>query len=166
MKKTHVFTKTIWQIIIYFFEILSISFLITYLTNYLDTIMTYMEFLERMILSYTIYQIIVIVILTNLNDIQKDSYLALITTLKLCLLYSESNDPEIKKYIFTIINHQLDKSVFNSALFNQIYEKLQTNLDFLTETQLRVELINAEHCYEATSLNWKYSFLLRLSIFK
>ncbi len=115
-----------------FFEILSISFLITYLTNYLDSIMIYMKFLEKMTLSYTIYQIIVI--LTNLNDIQKDSYLALITTLKFCLLYSESHDLEIKKHILTIINHQLNKSIFNSALFNQAYEKLQTNLDILTET--------------------------------
>lgn len=166
MKKIHILEKTLKQIILYLFELLAVSFCITSLTNYLEPITTYMVFLERMLLSYTIYQIMVVVILTNINDIQKDAYLAWITTLKFCLLYKESHSNELKTILLQKIHDQLKKSTFNTLSFREGYENLLKNLDSLTMVQIQAELINAEHCYEMVSLNWRYSFILRLPIFK
>ena len=36
------------------------------------------------------------------------------------------------------------------------------NIDKLTKDNIEMEIINAEHRYELNSLNWRFSFLLRL----
>lgn len=79
-----------------------------------------------MILAYTIYQILVIVILTNLNDIQKDSWLAWITTLKLTLLYIETGDQKVEMNLSKNLEHQLNNSTFNSLFFKKAYENFTT----------------------------------------
>ena len=48
-------------------------------------------------MCYMVYQILVLVILTNINDIERDSCLAYIRVLKKCLLYIEMNEENIKK---------------------------------------------------------------------
>ena len=125
-----------------------------------------MQFLERMIFSYSIYQILVVVILTNINDIEKDAYLAYITMLKYCLVYAETKDRQLKEYILTGIEKQLDSSVFNLLEIRAAYEKLKMNIDQIDECNVKLEMISAEHHYEMASLNWKFSFLLRCDCFK
>ena len=147
-------------------ELLSVSLFFTYLTTFLAPITSSILFLERMILAYTIYQILVIVILTNLNDIQKDSYLAWITTLKLTLLYTETRDQKVKIALNKNLEHQLNSSTFNSLIFKNAYENLQQNLDTVDETSVKLELIIAEQQFEIQSLNWKFSFLLRSRFIK
>lgn len=119
-----------------------------------------------MVLAYTIYQILVIVILTNLNDIQKDSYLAWITALKLTLLYIDTSDQKVKIALINYLKHQLKNSTFNSLSFKKAYENLQQNLVKLDETTIKLELILAEQQFELQSLNWKFSFILRSRFFK
>lgn len=147
-------------------ELLSVSLFFTYLTTFLAPITSSILFLERMILAYTIYQILVIVILTNLNDIQKDSYLAWITTLKLILLYTETRDQKVKIALNNNLEHQLNSSTFNSLIFKNAYENLQQNLDTVDETSVKLELIIAEQQFEIQSHNWKFSFLLRSRFIK
>lgn len=98
MKKIYTFTKTLWQIILYLFEVIGVSIFMAYLTTFVSNIDSLFEFIERTIMCYTVYQILVIVILTNINDIEKDSCLAYITNLKKCLLYTGT-----KKSILKII---------------------------------------------------------------
>ena len=105
-------------------------------------------------------------ILTNLNDIQKDSYLAWITTLKLTLLYTETRDQKVKIALNKNLEHQLNSSTFNSLIFKNAYENLQQNLDIVDETSVKLELIIAEQQFEIQSLNWKFSFLLRSRFIK
>lgn len=93
MKKSSMISKTLVQIIVYLFEVLSVSFVMTYVTHiYLEPLLSYMDLIERMLMAYTIYQILVVVILTNINDIAKDSCWAYATTLKMCLIYLETRD--------------------------------------------------------------------------
>ena len=166
MKKSHIITKTLFQIFLYLIELLSVSLFITYLTDLLDPITSRIIFLERMILAYTIYQILVIVILTNLNDIQKDSWLAWITTLKLTLLYIETGDQKVEMNLSKNLEHQLNNSTFNSLFFKKAYENLQQNLESLDETTIKLQLIIAEQQFELQSLNWKFSFILRTRFIK
>lgn len=167
MNKADIISKKFIQIVVYLFELLAVAFLITLCTHYcIESISTYMQFVERMLLSYSIYQILVVVILTNLNDIEKDSYLAYLTTLKYCLIYAKTKSEDLKDLILDRIEKQLDVSIFNLLSTRLAYEKLKVNIDQITEENIELEIIAAEHMYEMTNLNWKFSFLLRCRIFK
>ena len=167
MKKSSMISKTLVQIVVYLFELLSVSFAITYVTHvYLEPLLSYIDLIERMLTAYTIYQILVIVILTNINDIAKDCYLAYATTLKMGLLYLETRDEKIKVAMIDRIDKLMDPAKFNSPNVWNAYVSLKQNLDVITKTQIEMELITAEHCCESATLNWRYSFLLRLPIFK
>ena len=162
MKKIYILSKTLTQIFVYLIEVIGISTLLAYLSTYIQKTCTTFDFIERCIMCYTIYQILVVIILTNLNDIQKDLLLAYITNLKKCLLYIETKQEYIKKSILNNIDYQLKKDTFNTNEMIKAYKHIKENIDNLTKNNIEMEIINAEHCYELNSLNWKFSFLLRL----
>lgn len=162
LKRSDIIIKTIWQILLYVIEVGGASAALTFLSNYLEPISSTMSLVERMMLSYSIYQILVVVILTNLNDIKKDSYLAWITILKLCLIYVNDPNEELKNTILKYINYQLDNGTFNNLEIRKGYQNLKENLDVLNETQVDTEIVIAEHNYETVTLNWRFSFILRL----
>lgn len=93
MKNRYIFTKTIWQILLYLIEVIGVSVLLAYLTTSIKKIDCLYDFIERSIMCYTVYQILVVIILTNINDIEKDSCLAYITNLKnvYCILKQKKN---------------------------------------------------------------------------
>ena len=78
----------------------------------------------------------------------------------------ESKNETIKAILLNIIDEQLDPGRFNILDTRKKYEYLKANLDILNVTQINLQLAEAEHSYEAATLNWRYSFLLRLRIFK
>lgn len=162
MKKTHIITKSIFQVLLYIFEVIGISLLITLILNYFKPIESIVEFVETMILAYTIYQILVLVILTNLNDIKKDSYLTLLSTLKLCKIYLESKDINLKMNIIKKIDKQLDLGTFNIMEIRYMYEYIKNNFESLSGLELDIYIVQAEHNYEMVSLNWRFSFILRV----
>ena len=162
MKKIYFSTKTLTQIFIYLVEVVGVSVLLAYLSTFIQKTCTMYDFIERCITCYTLYQILVIIILTNLNDIQKDLLLAYITNLKKCLLYVETKKDYIKKDILKNIDYQLEKSTFNRNDVINSYKNIKNNIDNLTKDNIEIEIINAEHRYELNSLNWKFSFLLRI----
>ena len=162
MKKIYILSKTLTQIFVYLIEVIGISTLLAYLSTFIQKTCTTFDFIERCIMCYTIYQVLVVIILTNLNDIQKDLLLAYITNLKKCLLYIETKQENIKKSILNNIDYQLKKDTFNTNEMIKAYKHIKENIDNLTKDNIEMEIINAEHCYELNSLNWKFSFLLRL----
>ena len=162
MKNLFVITKTIWQIILYVIEVFGISILFAYLSTYIKDICDNFELIERIILCFTIYQILILVILTNLNDIHKDSYLAYKTLLKKCILYVDFKDNNIKHDILSTVKYQLDNATFNSKYLQDKYILIQNNVNKLNKLYLQNVLIIAEHQYEYWALNWHYSFLLRI----
>ena len=94
MKKLYYITKTITQIFLYLIEVVGISIILAYFSTFLEAYTTLYNFIERCISFYTIYQILVVVILTNINDIQKDLTLSYMTNLKkhfylLCTLLTQ-----------------------------------------------------------------------------
>lgn len=162
MKKIYFATKTLAQIFIYLVEIVGVSVLLAYLSTFIQKTCTTYDFIERCITCYTLYQILAIIILTNLNDIQKDLLLAYITNLKKCLLYVETKKDYINKDILKNIEYQLKNSTFNSEETRNAYKNLKQNIDKLTKDNIEMEIIKAEQRYELNSLNWKFSFLLRI----
>ena len=162
MKKIYILSKTLTQIFVYLIEVIGISTLLAYLSTFIQKTCTTFDFIERCIMCYTIYQVLVVIILTNLNDIQKDLLLAYVTNLKKCLLYIETKQEYIKKSILNNIDYQLKKDTFNTNEMIKAYKHIKENIDNLTKDNIEMEIINAEHCYELNSLNWKFSFLLRL----
>ena len=162
MKKRYFISKTITQIIIYLFEVVSISILFAWLSTFLKETCTTYDFFERCITCYTLYQILVVIILTNINDIEKDLLLAYITNLKKCILYIDTKQNYIKKDILKNIDYQLEKSTFNRNDVINSYKNIKNNIDNLTKDNIEMEIITAEHFYETNSLNWRFSFLLRL----
>ena len=162
MKKIYYSTKTLTQIFIYLVEVVGVSVLLAYLSTFIQKTCTMYDFIERCITCYTLYQILVIIIITNLNHIQKDLLLAYITNLKKCLLYVETKKDYIKKDILKNIEYQLKNSTFNSEETRNAYKNLKQNIDKLTKDNIEMEIIKAEQRYELNSLNWKFSFLLRI----
>lgn len=165
MKIIFFVTKTIWQIMLYAIELISISFLLAYLTTLIQRCNSVWSFIERVLLCYSFYQIIVLIILNNLNDIEKDSCLAYITNIKKILLYKETKSEYIKDDVLKNINYQLEYGTINNRKYKEAYiivKKELENINNIDKSYIEMELINAEHKYEAVSLNWKYSFLLRL----
>lgn len=162
MKKIYFFTKTIWQILLYLIEVIGVSILLAYVTTLIKESDCLYDFIERSIMCYTLYQILVVVILTNINDIEKDSCLAYISNLKKCLLYIETKEEYIKEDILANIEYQLDTETINNQKFINSYMIIKNNIDNLKSSNINIELINAEKNYELNSLNWRFSFLLRL----
>lgn len=165
MKKRHFITKTIWQIFLYAFEVIFVSLFFTWISTLLCKCYSLWDYIERFLICYTMYQLLVIIILNNINDIAKDSCLAYITNLKKALLYADSNNKNIKKDIIKNINYQLDNGTINNNEYRRAYELLKKyieNTKSVEKSYIECELINAEHRYELISLNWRYSFFFRL----
>src|SRR5574344_1104775 len=125
MQKKYTISKTLIQIFAYLIEVIGISLILAYLTTLIQKSCSTYDFIERSVMCYTIYQILVVVILTNLNDIQKDILLAYITNLKKCLLYIETKQLYIKTDILKNIDYQLEKDTFNNDNVIESYKKIK-----------------------------------------
>ena len=84
------------------------------------------------------------------------------TNLKKLLLYKETKSENIKKDVLKNIDYQLDHGTFNNDSVLKSYRLIKDNIDKVNEENIKMELINAEHIYELNSLNWRFSFLLRI----
>ena len=162
MKKIFIITKTIWQILLYLIEVIAITLLLVYISTFIKEICTTFEFIERCIMCYALYQFLFIFILTNINDILKDSYLAYATILKKCILYIKTKNEYTKANILNNIDYQLDRATFNNNDFREKYKYIKANIDNLDLDKINMQLIEAEHMLSASYLNYKLSFLLRI----
>ena len=162
MKRGSIITKTIFQIFVYLTELFGISFALTCLFHFcVEPILSYMQFIETLAMSYAIYQILVSIILTNINDIAKDSYLMYIAVLKHCLLYLKHRDESTKNNLLQKITEVLEPKHIITTDVRDACKKIESNLDKINEQIINAELINAECSFEFATLNWRYSFLLR-----
>lgn len=165
IKKNYLITKRIFQIFLYLLEVVGISYILTFITNIFWQIENFIDFIERMTIFYTFYQIVIFGILQQLNDIKKDEYLALLSMYKYVELYNADKRDYIKKDIINLINHQLDSTMLNDNDIRKEYIEIKKVLDSnqsFDDTLLKVKIIKYEHCCEEAVLNWKYSILTRI----
>lgn len=165
IKKYHILTKTVFQICLYGLEIGVFCGGATFASIMpFDTgnAITTIEIMERFALFYGFYQLIVFLILTNLNDIQADEYLALKNTAELASLSLESQSTQLEQQVRSLVDKQLESDVFNDMNVRKSYRNIvacsaQNNL-----VGIKQITIWASHCSELATLNWRFSFLLRI----
>lgn len=165
LKKVYLITKRISQIALYFVEMLGISYLLTIIANKCYPPANAIDFIERITIFYALYQMIILGILQQLNDIKKDEYLAILTMYKYIDLYNTDKNEHLKIMLDNLAKKQLDNSMMNDNVIRQDYLKIKETIESGGEfnpTLVKTKIINYEHCYEEASLNWKYSILLRI----
>lgn len=162
IKKKHIRSKTIWQIFMMFLEIVVIVGGLTWSSSVLWEFESGLDILERVGLFYGFYQILTYIILSNLNDIKADEFLALRNTASIALKACEYNDEAWKDIAKDQIDKQLDSCVFNDMLVRKNYGVLKQCIDENAIKNIEYMIIWAEHCAEESQLLWRFSFLLRL----
>ena len=165
IKKYHIFTKTVFQIFLYGLEIGVLCGGATFLSIKLfdaNNTITTIEIMERFALFYGFYQLIVFLILTNLNDIQADEYLALKNTTELASLSLESKSAQLEQQVRRLVDRQLKGDVFNDTNVREGYRNIVACLDQNNLVGIKQISIWASHCSEMARLNWRFSFLLRV----
>lgn len=162
IKKKHIRSKTIWQIFMMFLEIVIIVGGLTWSSSGLWEFESGLDILERVGLFYGFYQILTYIILSNLNDIKADEFLALKNTASIALKACEYNDEAWKDIAKDQIDKQLDSGVFNDMLVRKNYGVLKQCIDENAIKNIEYIIIWAEHCAEESQLLWRFSFLLRL----
>lgn len=165
IKKYHILTKTVFQICLYVLEIGVFCGGATFMSIMpFDTgnAITTIEIMERFALFYGFYQLIVFLILTNLNDIQADEYLALKNTAELASLSLESQSTQLEQQVRSLVDKQLESDVFNDTNVRKSYSNIVTCLVQNNLVGIKQITIWASHCSELATLNWRFSFLLRI----
>ncbi len=162
VEKHHIIIKTIWQVFVLFVEIGLIAGGLTWGSYYFLQFESVVDVIERFLLFYGVYQLLAFIILSNINDIKADEYLALMTNASLAAKACEYNDGNTKKTIYRIIDKQLDSGMFNDCDVRDKYRQLKQLVDSNNIRGIEYMIIWANHCCEATKLQWKYSFILRL----
>ena len=162
IKRKHIRSKTIWQIFLMFLEISVIVGGLTWVSGLLWDFESGLDVLERVGLFYGFYQILTYIILSNLNDIKADEFLALKNTASIALKACEYNDEIWKGIAKDQIDKQLDSGVFNDMLVRQNYGVLKQCIDENAVKNIEYMIIWAEHCAEEIQLLWRFSLLLRL----
>ena len=164
--KSHVIIKTIFQILLYLFEIICIAGLCTYISFliYPASDSEYsISILERFALFYGFYQILIFVVFNTINDIQADEYLALHTACEHALLACKYNDEKSKDLLIrTIENKQLSSTTFNDISVRECYINLITCIKECNIPAIESLKITSNHNYEMSNLQWRFSILLRL----
>lgn len=82
IQKHFLIIKYILQIFLYLLEVLGISYLLTFISDVFWQTENFIDFIERMTIFYTFYQITIFGILQQLNDMKKDEYLAILSMYK------------------------------------------------------------------------------------
>ena len=162
IKKKHIRSKTIWQIFLMFLEIAVVVGGLTLGCSLLWEFESGLDILERVGLFYGFYQILTYIILSNLNDIKADEFLALKNTASIALKACEYNNEAWKDIAKDQIDKQLDSGVFNDMLVRKNYGVLKQCIDTNAVQNIEYMIIWAEHCADESQLLWRFSFLLRL----
>lgn len=165
IQKHFLIIKHIFQIFLYLLEVLGISYLLTFISDVFWQTENFIDFIERMTIFYTFYQITMFGILQQLNDIKKDEYLAILSMYKYVELYNSDKRTDIKKDIINLVNKQLENVMLNDNNIRKEYLEIKKFIDnnqSFDETLLKAKIIKYEHCCEEAVLNWKYSILIRI----
>lgn len=162
IKQRHIMVKTSWQIFIVFIELFMVVGITTYISNKFYPSQDWIELMERIGIFYGIYQIIVYIILSTINDIKADEYLALKTAVSYAICISEGCTEEQYKMVVDGIDEQLENDMFNDLNVRNYYIALKDCIQIKDVNSMKLMKIYAEHCAETSKLQWKFSFLLRL----
>ncbi len=161
MKRINILTKSLWQIFLVFIEIFAVTSLLVYISHLIKPTNDGFEILERYIAFVAAYEILVYVVLTFINDIRRDSLLALKTSFEQALFYCETGSDFVKTNLINKLAKQLDTGTFNPLDVRSEYENLLQYIEAKDELTIKYKLLSINHSYEMCGLQWKFTFLLR-----
>ncbi len=162
LKKIHIVTKSLSHIFLVFLEIFGVTSVLVYASQFISPTQDGFDILERYITFIAAYEILVYIILTSINDIQRDSLLALKTALEHALFYCETNSDVVKANLIDgITKNQLNNSTLNNLDFRKNYEQLLQFIEAKDELDIKYALLKINHRYEMCELQWRFTFLLR-----
>lgn len=162
IKQRHIIAKTIKQIFLVFLELFVVVGVLTYVSNKHFPTANWIELLERIGVFYGIYQIAVYIILSTVNDIKADEYLALKTAISYAIWMCEGCTEEQHNMIIASIDKELENNMHNDLEVRNAYIALKNYIQTKDVHAMEFMKIHAEHCGELCKLQWRFSFLLRL----
>ena len=162
IKQRHIVTKALGQIFVVFIELLIVVGIATYISNKCLPMQNWIELIERIGIFYGIYQIAVYIILSTINDIKADEYLALKTAISYAMWMNEGCTEEQYKKIVDGIGKGLENNMHNDIDVRNSYVALKNCIQAKDIHAMELMKIHAEHCAEMSKLQWRFSFLLRL----
>ena len=162
IKRRHVFAKLLWQCFLVAVEFGGISYLFYHLTNKVVPCITLIDVIERFFFGLAIYEFLIFITLTYINDARKDALLALKTAYEKAVLCCENNSEDIRNALLNKISKQLDSGMLNHTDIRSEYEILQSLIESKNLIALKDRQISVEHSYEYVGLQWRYTVLLRL----
>lgn len=161
MKKSIEIFKYVKNILLVIIEVIIISTLFVYYSNKIVSVNNIFEIIERGLLGFALYEIIIYTVLNTISDIKRDSYLSLKTTCENVVLFLESRDLRIQELILKNIVVQMDMSTFNTIEIRNEYKMLKKIIDKKDLNMARIELIRINHCFEKESLQWNFTLFVR-----
>ncbi|MGN0181202.1 MAG: hypothetical protein ACI4DP_02140 [Candidatus Ornithomonoglobus sp.] len=162
LKQRHIIAKNIKQILLVLLELCVVVGLLTYISCKQFPTEDWVELLERIGIFYAIYQIAVYSILSTLNDIKTDQYLALKTATTYAILACTCDGKEQYNCIINCIDKELAHNMHNDLRVRNFYKNLKNYIESKDINAIEAMRVWAEHCMEESKLQWRFWFLLRI----
>ena len=162
MRMANIIANTFKKLLFFSAEMSGASVLFMLLSMYILPISSIFEVWVRLILGYLIYQIILINVLSCINNEQRKAILNYVTVLKKSICYVEKRDFCLRREILINVEHQLGQGFFNNRELRESFVFLRNNLKTISKRRLEIELIRAEDTYKQSLLKCKYSLALRI----
>lgn len=154
--------QKIIQIFAIIVELIIAIGVILYFLNYSQKMNTVYDLFERIILSFTAYEIIKYIFITFQRSADTDSYLALKTCYELLELYVDTKDPAVLKKLNKLIQHNLQDKTMNSQAVQDEYKIIESFIKAQNKTQITLRKIIISNNYENSLLKWNDTIFLRL----
>lgn len=162
MRMANIVASALKKLLFFSAEMSGASVLFMLLSTHILPITSIFEVWVRLILGYLIYQIILINVLTCINNEQRKAILNYVTVLKKSIYYVEKRDLCLRREILINVEHQLRQGFFNNRELRESFVFLRNNLKTISKRRLEIELARAEDAYEQSLLKCKYSLALRI----
>ena len=162
MRMANIVASTFKKLLFFSAEMSGASVLFMLLSTHISPITSIFEMWVRLILGYLIYQIILINVLTCINNEQRKAILNYVTALKKSICYVEKRELCLKREILISVERQLRQGFFNNHELRESFMFLRDNLSKISKRRLEIELARAENAYEQSFLKCKYSLALRI----
>jgi len=162
MRMANIIASTLKKSVFFSAEMSGAAVLFMLLSTHISPITSNLELWFRLILGYLIYQIILINILSCINNEQRKAILNYVTALKKSICYVEKRDLCLKREILISVERQLRQGFFNNHELRESFMFLRNNLSNISKRRLEIELARAEDAYEQSLLKCKYSLALRI----
>ena len=162
MRMANIIASALKKLLLFSAEMSAATVLFMLLSTHILPITSIFEMWIRLILGYLIYQVILINVLSCINNEQRKAILNYVTVLKKSICYVEKRELCLKREILISVERQLRQGFFNNHELRESFMFLRDNLSKITKRRLEVELTRAEDAYEQSLLKCKYSLALRI----